>query len=88
MSSLGDPLPTAAKLIAIFEDLDDGKTGKLPTSVIKTLLMECGDKFKEAEFQTLADDMDKEGMCDYRFYVENILCNTKGIGNYKNWLKM
>ena len=80
-------LPSAAKIIALFEELDDGKTGSLPTGVVKAMLMECGEKFKEPEMKTLLDDMDKDGMCNYRFYVESILCNSEGIGHYKNWLK-
>eukprot|EP01064_Diplonema_japonicum_P015695 TRINITY_DN23479_c0_g1_i1.p1 TRINITY_DN23479_c0_g1~~TRINITY_DN23479_c0_g1_i1.p1 ORF type:complete len:100 (-),score=36.43 TRINITY_DN23479_c0_g1_i1:9-263(-) len=80
-------LPSAEKLIKLFENFDDGNTGKLPSDVMRCILQEAGDKFKDDEWQTLKDDLDRDGMCDYKWYVETILCNSEGIGNYNNWLK-
>ncbi|KAJ9455490.1 hypothetical protein DIPPA_10898 [Diplonema papillatum] len=80
-------LPQAAKLVELFEALDDGHTGKLPTNLVKSFLCEVGDGLKPEEWKTLADDMDVDGMCNYKWYFENILCNSEGIGHWKNWLK-
>ena len=83
----GQVTPNAAKLIAIMEEFDDGNTGFIPTPIMQVMLQECGDKLKDNEWKDLINDMDQDGKCAYKWYVENILCNSEGVGHYKHWLK-
>ena len=75
------------KLISLFEELDDGKTGFLPYEVVKTMMTEAGEKFKEDEWAQVAGDCNQDGNFPYRWYFQEILCNTNGIGDHKHWLK-